>query len=90
MRVGEIWRVDFLDHFENTTDSAWSSTDKLKLALPLCRAVGFVAKVDSEAVALAVSYGSGESTSPLIIMRSAIVSSERMKVPPLRRKRAPG
>ena len=87
MRVGQVWRVDFLDHFDCSTDTAWTMASTLDIKAPLLRAVGFVVKTSKDTVAMAVSYGQGDSTSPFVILRSAIISAEPVPMPRMKRTR---
>ena len=87
MRVGQVWRIDFLDHFDCATETAWTRSETLDIKAPLLRAVGFVVKVSRDSVALSVSYGQGDSTSPFVIVRAAIISAELVPMPRMKRSR---
>lgn len=89
MKVGETWAIDWLDHFDGETEQAWQKADEVDVVPPLYRTVGFVVKMSTDAVALSSTYApsSGMCSSTSIVLRSTIVASHRIKLPPLRRKK---
>lgn len=78
--------IDWLDHYDDSADTAWSSVEKIDPKPCLVRSVGFVVKQTTEVVTIAHSYHGGECSSPFHILRSCIVRMEPITLPPLRRE----
>lgn len=89
MKVGEIWAIDWLDHFDQDSVQAWQKAADIDMVPPLHRTVGFVVKISHTAVALSTTYtpSDGMCSSISSILKPAIVATHRIKLPPLRRKK---
>lgn len=89
MRVGEPWYFYALDHCEESPDTAWSRLEDIDTRMPLVPFVGHIVKVTKDAVGLAVSCHDGQATTPFFILRSTIIASGKIKLPPKRRNPKP-
>ena len=78
--------IDWLDHYDDSADTAWSSVEKIEPQPCLVRSVGFVVKQTPQVVTIAHSYHGGECSSPFHILRSCIVRMEPLSLPPRRRE----
>lgn len=86
MKPGQVFAVDWLDHYESgDEDWGWIEVEKFELEPVLIRTVGFVVKVSDEAVAIANTMRDGQCSAPMVILKAAIVRAEPIALPILRR-----
>ena len=88
MKAGEIWFIDAADHFEHGTNAAWTDISSLDMQTPLVRFVGYIVKVNKDSVAMAVNVSDDQCTTPFSVLKSAIINSGKIALPPKRRKPA--
>lgn len=77
--------IDWLDHYDESADTAWSSVEKIHPKPAMVRSVAFVVKQTPEVVTIAHSFHEGECSTPFHVLRSAIVRMEPLSLPPRRR-----
>lgn len=87
MRVGRVYAIEWLDHCDSGGDHAWVNVSEIDSNAVLLRSVGYVVKATPESVVIAHTLQGGQASSPFTIVRSAIVGSSEIKLPPLRRKK---
>ena len=84
--MARAYVIAWLDHADLGANQAWTDVDKIKLVPPLIQTVGFVVKEDATSVGVAHTLHEGQASTPFLILRSAILSMEPLKLPLLRRK----
>jgi hypothetical protein len=78
--------IDWLDHCDLGGSQAWTDVSKIDTKAPLIRTVGFIVKETTEGLVVSHTLHEGECSTPFLILRSAIIRKEPIKLPPLRRK----
>jgi len=85
VKTGKVYALDWLDHCEDSSGPVWVDPAKIDTKAVLIRSVGFVIRLTDETVVIAHTLHGGESSSPFMIVRSAIVAETEIELPPLRR-----
>lgn len=84
--MSRAYVIDWLDHADLGADQAWTDVEKIDAKPPLIRTVGFIVRETPDALVVSHTLHEGECSTPFLILKSAILSKEQLKLPPLRRK----
>lgn len=78
--------IDWLDHYVDPSSTAWTPVNSLSPAPVEVRSVGYVVKRDKKIVTIAHTLHEGEAIGLFHILRSDIVSMQRVALPPIKKK----
>lgn len=85
MRAGRVYVIEWMDHCDSNGENAWINVSDIDAGAVYLRSVGYVVKLTEESVVIAHTLQGGQASSPFTIVRSAVVRSEEIKLPPMRR-----
>lgn len=84
--MSRVYVIDWLDHCDLGANQAWTDVDKIESTAPLIRTIGFIVKETKDGIVVAHTLHDGQASTPFLILKSAIIRKEVVKLPPLRRK----
>lgn len=82
--------VVWLDHCAPDADASWVDATGDQPEPSTCRSVGFLLSETPEAIVIAHTEDDGEAIGRFVLVRSAIVSMNRLRLPGTHRKRPGG
>ena len=78
-KVGRIYRISWLDHFDHAQDTAWGSIEEISPEVPEVQTVGFVVYDDDQLIGVAHSVEGGECSQPRMILKACIVDMREVR-----------